>query len=65
MWTALGIRRARVLLPLVGRSSEFVLYAVSWPRIKIPWSKRYNYKNFMEMVGPEGLEPSTKGFTVA
>ena len=27
----------------------------------IPCSQCHNYKNFMEMVGPEGLEPSTKG----
>jgi len=27
----------------------------------IPWSRRYNYKNVMQMVGPPGLEPGTKG----
>ena len=29
----------------------------------IPWSRSYNYKKFMKLVGLEGLEPSTKGFT--
>ena len=29
----------------------------------IPWSRSYNYMNSMDMVGLEGLEPSTKGFT--
>ena len=46
-------------------STGICLIAVSWPPMKIPWSKSYNYKNSMDMVGPEGLEPSTKGFTVA
>ena len=30
----------------------------------IPWSRSYNYKKFMKLVGLEGLEPSTKGFTL-
>ncbi len=30
-------------------------------RSEIPWSKSYNYRNSMNLVGPEGLEPSTKG----
>ena len=30
----------------------------------IPWSKSYNYQNSMKLVGLEGLEPSTKGFTI-
>ena len=29
--------------------------------ILIPRPRRRNHKNFMRMVGPEGLEPSTKG----
>ena len=29
----------------------------------IPWSRLYNYMNLMEMVGPPGLEPGTKGFS--
>jgi hypothetical protein len=37
---------------------------VSWSRIKIPWSKRNNYRIFMKLVGPVGLEPTTKGFTI-
>ena len=30
----------------------------------IPWSMSYNYMNSMKLVGLEGLEPSTKGFTL-
>jgi len=38
--------------------------AVSWSSAKIPWSNGYNYTNSMYLVGLEGLEPSTKGFTL-
>ena len=33
--------------------------------MSIPWSRRYNYKISMKVVGPPGLEPGTKGFGVA
>jgi len=29
----------------------------------IPLTRRHNYMNFMQMVGPPGLEPGTKGLT--
>ena len=29
--------------------------------LSIPCSRRHNYKKTMEMVGPPGLEPGTKG----
>jgi hypothetical protein len=37
------------------------IHEVSWSRKKIPRSKSYNYRNFMKLVGLEGLEPSAKG----
>jgi hypothetical protein len=32
---------------------------ISLPSKKIPWSKCYNYKKYMKLVGPPGLEPGT------
>ena len=33
-------------------------------RSEIPWSIRHNAGISMDLVGPVGLEPTTKGFTV-
>jgi len=38
--------------------------AVSRSRTKIPWSICHNAGISMSLVGPVGLEPTTKGFTV-
>ena len=37
---------------------------VSWSRIKIPRPQCHKAMNFMQMVGPVGLEPTTVCFVV-
>jgi len=59
-------------MPRVGWPSEFPVheFPVHYTAMgvhqgtMIPWSKCYNYKISMEVVGPPGLEPGTKGLWV-
>ena len=59
-------------VPEVGRSPEFTFHSVRRGMhrgipmgdqgIPIPRPQRHNAMNFMRMVGPEGLEPSTRDY---